>query len=137
MVKRHLKHLRSGGDTPVIYAWLEGEGMAWRSLLVNSVTGYACRECLYLHKEDGERELRFPHSDETINYRHVGCKTIIPYAATAAMQAASLACDAAVDWYQGIEAPRFRGGQRSGRNYDSFVDHDLEQQGECPACNMI
>ena len=134
---RHLKHLRSGGDTPVIYAWLEGEGMAWRSLLVNSVTGYACRECLYLHKEDGERELRFPHSDETINYRHVGCKTIIPYAATAAMQAASLACDAAVDWYQGIEAPRFRGGQRSGRNYDSFVDHDLEQQGECPACNMI
>lgn len=133
----HLKHLRSGGDTPVIYVWLEGEGMAWRSLLVNSATGYACRECLYVHKEDGERELRFPHSDEAINYRHVGCKTIIPYAATAAMQAASLACEAAVDWSQGIESPRFRGGQRSGRNYVSFVDCDLEHQDGCPSCSMI
>lgn len=133
---RHLEHLRSGGGTPVIYAWLEGEGMAWRSLLVNSAAGYACRECLYIHREDGERELRFPHGDEPINYRYVGCKTIIPYAATAAMQAASLACEAAVDWYQGIETPRFRGGQRSGRNYVSFVDHDLERQDECPSCSM-
>ncbi|MBD3896453.1 ThiF family adenylyltransferase [Halomonas sp. ML-15] len=134
--KRHIKHLRGGGSTPVIYAWLEGEGMAWRSLLVDNTAGHACRECLYIHSEDGARELRFPHSDEPINYRNVGCKTIIPYAATAAMQAASLACEVAVDWYQGIDAPRFRGGQRSGRYYDSFVDHDLEQQEDCPSCSL-
>lgn len=133
---RHLEHLRDGGDTPIIYAWLEGEGMAWRSLLVDNATGYACRECLYIHGENGERKLRFPHSDELINYRHVGCKTIIPYAATAAMQAASLACEAAVDWYQGVKSPHFRGGQRSGRNYHLFIDHDLEQQSECPSCSM-
>ncbi|NWO56029.1 ThiF family adenylyltransferase [Chromohalobacter israelensis] len=134
--KRHLEHLHRGGGTPVIYAWLEGEGMAWRSLLVDSVAGYACRECLYIHRENGDRELRFPHSDEPINYRHVGCKTIIPYAATAAMQAASLACEAAVDWYQGVDTPRFRGGQRSGRNHNVFVDHDLEQQDGCPSCSV-
>lgn len=135
--KRHLEHLGGGGEVPIIYAWLEGEGMAWRSLLVDSVSRHACRECLFIHRDDGERELRFPHSDEPINYRHVGCKTIVPYAATAAMQAASLACEAAVDWHEGIKTPRFRGGQRSGRDYENFNDKDLEPQHECPACSMI
>ncbi|MHC9036919.1 ThiF family adenylyltransferase [Cobetia marina] len=135
--KRHLDHLRSGGEVPIIYAWLEGEGMAWRSLLVDSIRRHACRECLFIHREDGERDLRFPHSNESINYRHVGCKTIVPYAATAAMQAASLACEAAVDWYEGVKTPRFRSGQRSGRNYKNIFDQDLDSQHECPVCSMI
>jgi hypothetical protein len=132
---QHLSYLNKGGVTPVLYIWLEGEGTAWRSLLVDQLGAYACRECLYIHGEDGDRSIRFPHTDEPVNYRHVGCKTIVPYAATAAMQAAALACDAAVDWYQGQPSPRFRGVHRSGRVYEAFTDRDLKKQEGCPACS--
>ncbi|PMR71710.1 HesA/MoeB/ThiF family protein [Halomonas heilongjiangensis] len=133
--REHLSHLMKGGNTPILYAWLEGEGTAWRTLLVDSLDDHACWECLYIHGKDGDRALRFPHSNEPVNYRHVGCKTIVPYAATAAMQAAALACEAAVDWYQGQPSPRFRGGHRSGRVYEAFSNRDLEKQEGCLACS--
>lgn len=132
--QEHYQYLRNGGYAPVLYVWLEGEGTASRALLVDNDSSMACYECIYQHGNNGDRKLRFPHETSEINYRHVGCKAVVPYAVSAAMQAATLGSELAVDYAFGAISPRFRGINRSGRGYQAFEDSDLSCQPECPVC---
>jgi molybdopterin/thiamine biosynthesis adenylyltransferase len=129
----NLRYLAGKLPGAVLYAWIAGPGTAAQCLLVDS-PNYGCHRCLWT--ADGQERyspLREPVDPVVMGH---GCDdAFVPFSAAAAMQAASLAGQLALDWINATPSPRMRTrfvGYENRR--DIKDDKDLTHTKGCPAC---
>lgn len=121
------------GKTPLLTTWIEGNGIAVRSLLRANVE-QACFKCLC----DFNREDRFKSTVEKWepNFEGGDCSSLyVPFSLSVSVQAASLALDAAIDWANGITSPQLRTRITDPAFNLATPDTDIPQREECPACH--
>lgn len=132
-------HQRADGarkPPPILYCWIAGEGEGAQALWVEAKGKYACWECLFHHGNHGDWRARFPFVRHETELRMIGCSAVTPYAAGAAMSAASLAAEMVADWLNGKVDPRFRSRARSHADVSPLKDRSPDRLLSCPACSQ-
>jgi molybdopterin/thiamine biosynthesis adenylyltransferase len=123
------KHLPT---TTLLSAWIEGPGVAVRTLL-SAKGGGACYRCLCLANRRGEL-LSVKGGVPTV-LAGQGCEGLyVPFPASVSVQAASLAADAAIDWVNGVSSPALRTRVLQSKYEAATPDCDPPRVGGCPAC---
>lgn len=117
--------------TQVLSVWIEGPGVAVRTLLRKPQGG--CYRCLWQFTRRGE----FCSTTEplpNILAGH-GCEGLyVPFSASASIQAASLGLDAALDWANDIISPALRTRVLDRDFAQAAPDGELPIEPDCPAC---
>lgn len=119
-------------STPMLTAWIEGPGTAVRGLLRTTSTG-ACYRCLC----DANRLGQFPTVKGKLPtvLAGQGCEGLyVPFPASVAVQAASLAASMALNWVNGITKPALQTRAVDGNYELATVDCDPPRTEGCPAC---
>jgi hypothetical protein len=122
----------AGSFTPTLTAWIEGPGVAVRTLLRDSGS-HACTRCL----GDHARTPLFPATTEELpsEFAGHGCESIyVPFPATVSVQAACLAAEAVSDWLGGVTSPRLRTRITRSGFTQGTADRDVPRREACPAC---
>ena len=120
-------------DVPMLSAWIEGPGVAVRTLLRAS-SGSACYRCLCSANRRGEL-LSVKGGAPSVLVGQ-GCEGLyVPFPATVSMQAASLAAMAAIDWVNGVSSPVLRTNVLEAKYTAATPDCDPSRQEDCPACS--
>lgn len=108
---RHIARRADSKCPPVLYSWIEGPGLAARTLLVDGPE-HMCFECQFVRTAAGRRQDRYPLLlDDTDGAdRPIGadCETYTQFPVSASVSAAALALDAISAWHKGRPAPYFR-----------------------------
>ena len=118
---------------PILSVWIEGAGIAVRTLLSQGV-GSACYRCLNEHTRDNTYESTIEKIEPI--FAGQGCEGLyVPFPASVSVQAASLASDAALDWAAGEATPRLRTRLLKQDVTLATPDCNPEPFPECPACN--
>lgn len=118
--------------TQVLSVWIEGPGIAVRTLLRTAQGG--CYRCLWEFTRRGEmRSTTEPLPSILAGH---GCEGLyVPFGASVSIQAASLGVDAALDWANDIVSPALR-TQVLNRDFaQATPDGDLPIERGCPACH--
>lgn len=119
-------------ETPILSVWIEGDGVAVRSLLKRPGPG-ACYKCLC----DYNRDYAFRSVTEEIGdvFTGHGCEELyVPFPATVSLQAACLGMEAAMDWAGRDRLPALR-TKLVAPEYTIGSDDccPIKRKG-CPAC---
>jgi len=107
---------------PIIHCWIEGPGIAVRTMLQDQHS-MACYRCLY----SDDRAQLYPATTEQYPIGMVGhgCESLyVPFSANISLMAAALAAEHIMDWANETPQPRLR-TMITDRNYKSenlFVD---------------
>jgi len=118
---------------PIIHCWIEGPGIAVRTMLQDQHS-MACYRCLY----SDDRAQLYPATTEQYPIGMVGhgCESLyVPFSANISLMAAALAAEHIMDWANETPQPRLR-TMITDRNYKSenlFVDP--LKVNSCPACS--
>lgn len=127
----HWLSRRYAKPLPVLSTWIEGPGIAVRTHLR---TGQgACYRCLWENTRVGQlRSTKQPLPEVLAGH---GCEGLyVPFSASVSVQAASLACDAILDWAAGATSPVLR-TRVLDRSFDlATPDEDFEVHPGCPSC---
>jgi len=121
--------------TPILHAWIEGSGTVARTML-QSAKGKACYRCL----ADHQRDALYPATHEPYNMKIAGhgCEGLyVPFPATAAVFAASLAATHILEWMNAEESPALRTILLDRHYHLLTPDQDPSKQSGCPACHTI
>jgi molybdopterin/thiamine biosynthesis adenylyltransferase len=120
--------------TPVLHAWILGNGEAVQALWTEG-TKSACYRCLHMKSADAQVSDRFPVLNHLPERRQIGCTAFTPYAVSAPMYAASLVAEMITDWLQrGTASPRFRTRAAENADVKKVKNQDVEPLAGCPAC---
>jgi len=117
---------------PFLKVWIEGPGVAIRSLLSPDLTS-ACTRCL----NDDHRSMLYPSTQETIPLELLGqgCESLyVPFPATVSVQAACLAMEHLSDWAEQKASPLLRTRVMDQRFTLATIDTDPGKRSSCPAC---
>lgn len=123
---------RYASSTPMLTAWIEGPGVAVRGLLRATSTG-ACYRCLC----DANRLGQFSTVEGKLPtvLAGQGCEGLyVPFPASVAVQAASLAASMALDWANGITTPALQTRVLDANYERATEDCDPPRTAGCPAC---
>ncbi len=121
------------GKTPLLTTWIEGNGIAVRSLL-KATAGDACFTCLCDYNREGN--FKSAMEDWETNFEGGDCSSLyVPFSLSVSVQAASLAIDAALDWANGITSPQLRTRVTDPNFSLGTEDRDIPQRSKCPACH--
>jgi len=119
-------------NTPMLSAWIEGPGVAVRTLLRASAEG-ACYRCLC--QENRRGELLSVEGGTPKVLAGQGCEGLyVPFPASVSVQAASLAATATIDWVNGVTSPALRTTVLDSRYKAATLDCDPPRLEGCPAC---
>lgn len=121
--------------TPILHIWIEGPGAVVRTIL-QSTRDSACYRCLL----NMERSALYPATSEPYDMKMAGhgCESLyVPFPATAAVFAASLAAAHIADWVNGKGTPSLRTMLLDRKYQLKSSDQDPSKQSECPACHII
>ncbi|WP_181376264.1 ThiF family adenylyltransferase [Novimethylophilus kurashikiensis] len=131
-----LAHKYQGPDfKPILKVWIEGPGIAVRSLLT-PVPDSACARCL----NDDQRTVLYPSTQEAIPLELLGqgCESLyVPFPATVSVQAACLAMEHLSDWAMEQPSPRLRTKILNNHFTIATPDIDPLKRSTCPACAMV
>jgi molybdopterin/thiamine biosynthesis adenylyltransferase len=128
------RHLAEAPSTPLLHAWILGNGEAAQALWV-SRDKHACYRCLRVTDRAEQLQYRYPVLKHEPQRLQVGCHAFTPYAISAPLQAAGLVTEMVVDWLKRRDPhPRFR--TRPSENADVFKvkNQDANRLAECMAC---
>lgn len=120
-----------------LFVWLIGNGAAAQCLLVNGPDG-ACFKCLK-PVLDGEPRFRtLKKGVETEVERNLACgdARYVPFPVSRSAAAASLACEAALDWVNGVSEPTFRSATLDRHKAFMVKDALPTKAANCPACGL-
>ncbi|MFN4351676.1 MAG: ThiF family adenylyltransferase [Hylemonella sp.] len=133
------RRLDSGSPTPLLHAWIIGNGEGVQGLWAEG-RKFACyRCCLLLPQQDRSRAERYPVLEKGAapQRRMLGCQAFTPYAVGAPMAAAALAMEFIGDWLQtGDPSPRFRTRLTARANARKVKSQDASRLLGCPACDQ-
>lgn len=117
--------------TQMLSVWIEGPGVAVRSLLRTAQGG--CYRCLWHFTRRGEMcSTSEPLPNVLAGH---GCEGLyVPFSASASVQAASLGLDAALDWVNDIASPALRTRILDSTFTQATPDGELPIEPGCPAC---
>lgn len=118
---------------PMLSVWIEGPGIAVRSLLYANKSS-ACIRCLTDHNRSG----RYPSVSGDLPVLHAGqgCEGLyVPFSASVSVQAASLASEAALAWVNNSPSPALRTRVLDSRHQPGSADCDPLKIIGCPACS--
>lgn len=128
------RHLEEAPTTPLLHAWILGNGEAAQALWVGG-DKHACYRCLRIVDHDGQLQDRFPVLKDETERRQVGCHAFTPYAISAPLQAAGLVAEMVVDWLKSKSpSPRFRTRLSENANVFKIRNQDVDRLEECMAC---
>jgi hypothetical protein len=132
----HQERLRGQGASPLLHAWVAGNGEAAQALFTDTKKG-GCYRCMWI--DDSERSMkdRFPFLKNAPATRFIGCQSVTMFPVSAAMSAAALASDIVIDWLAGDPSPRFRTRARENAEVFRVKNQDLTKLENCPACKRI
>lgn len=117
--------------TQVLSVWIEGPGVAVRTLLRTAQGG--CYRCLWEFTRRGEM-CSTTEPLPNILAGH-GCEGLyVPFGASVSIQASSLGVEAALDWANGIVSPALRTRVLDRDFTQATLDGDLPIERGCPAC---
>lgn len=128
------RHLAEAPNTPLIHAWILGNGEAAQALWVSG-DRHACYHCLRVIDRAEQLQYRYPVLKHEPQRLQIGCHAFTPYAIAAPLQAAGLVTEMVVDWLKHRSpSPRFR--TRLSENADVFKvkNQDANRLAECMAC---
>ena len=117
---------------PQLATWIEGPGVAVRSLLRTSSSG-GCRRCLCDYRRAGA----YLSTVEPLPVKKEGhgCENLyVPFPATVSVQAACLAAEAVIDWANGVTTPNLRTRITNEGFTPATVNCLMPRRDECPAC---
>ncbi|HMH19054.1 MAG TPA: ThiF family adenylyltransferase [Burkholderiales bacterium] len=132
--QRHVNR-RDRGSPPVLYAWVEGQGYAVRTLLVDSAKAM-CYQCQYI-RSGGERRERIPIlRDPSADHKRqlADCENFTPFPVSASVNAAALALEAVMDWRRKKTGNRFRARRLSEQHTENRRDSSPDRLDSCVAC---
>jgi len=119
-------------NIPFLSAWVEGAGLAVRSLL-KAKPEHACARCVSRPPLRDQYRV-FDAPAEVIMKGH-GCEGLyVPFPATASVQAAALAMEMVQAWLDGAEAPSFRTRVLDQSRQVHFKDCSPLRYEGCPSC---
>ena len=128
----HRLQIDSAVRPPLLHAWIVGNGDCAQALWTDTPK-FACYRCLRCN--DGARTPRFPVMNHPMEQRNLGCHAFTPFAVSAPMMAAALACDLVVDWMRGNPSPRFRTRAVESADVRKLKPQNLTPLTGCPACS--
>nr|WP_315231857.1 E2/UBC family protein [uncultured Albidiferax sp.] len=118
---------------PTLTVWIEGPGIAVRSLLRDSADA-ACVRCLCA--AHGEQLFPVVTGAMPEDLAGNGCESLyVPFPATVSIQAACLAADMVTDWLKGDESPRLRTRIVAKGFKEGAEDQNPPVREACPACS--
>jgi len=132
----HQKWLRGRDASPLLHVWVAGNGEAVQALFVDGKKG-GCYRCMWVDDPQEGMKDRIPLLKKPPATRFVGCQSVTMFPVSAAMSAAALASDIAIDWLAGDPSPRFRTRMRENAEAFRVKNQDLARLATCPACNRI
>lgn len=117
--------------TQVLSVWIEGPGVAVRTLLRTAQGG--CYRCLWEFTR--RREMCSTTEPLPNILAGHGCEGLyVPFSASVSIQAASLGVDAALDWANDIVSPALRTRVLDREFTQATPDGELPIERGCPAC---
>ncbi len=129
------RRLRLSSRTPLLHAWILGNGEAVQALWTQGVKG-ACYRCLRKSGPGDLKEERYPVLKAPPKRKQIACHAFTPFAVSAAMNAAALATEVLVDWLErGDPSPRFRTRIADNADVHKVKNQDPERLSRCPACS--
>lgn len=128
----HWLSKRYSPDGPLLSVWIEGPGVAVRSLLRNGAEG-ACPRCLSRHNRAGV--FRSVKGEVPQIFAGQGCEGMyVPFPATVSLQAAALGADAVLAWVNGNSGPTLRTRLTDFQYELATPDCSPPPFEDCPAC---
>lgn len=118
--------------TPILHCWIEGSGIAVRSMLQDSQKS-ACYRCLC----DDDRVPLYPATTEPYQIQMAGhgCESLyVQFPASVSAMAAALAAEHVLDWVNKQPGPRFRTVIINRAYQSEHLNVDPIKQLQCPAC---
>lgn len=135
LTHEHQKRIQSGTTpAPILHVWIAGNGEATQALFVDGKKG-GCYRCMWVDDEKVGMKERIPLLKQAPVTRFVGCQSVTMFPVSAAMSAAALASDLAIDWLDGNPSPRFRTRSRENAKLFRASPQDLSRLHNCPACS--
>lgn len=128
----HRLQIDASRRPPLLHAWIVGNGDCAQALWTDSAQ-FACYRCLRCN--DLARTPRFPVANQAAERRNFGCHAFTPFAVSAPMTAAALACDLVTDWMRGTPSPRFRTRAAESADVRKLKAQNLTPLKDCPACS--
>lgn len=129
------RRLAKASHTPVLHAWILGNGEAVQTLWTQGAKS-GCYRCLRKTGPGELKEQRYPVLKASPKRKQIACHAFTPYAVSAAMHAAALATEVIVDWLErGDPSPRFRTRIADNANVHKVKNQDPERLARCPACS--
>ncbi|AZO34028.1 MAG: hypothetical protein EOS76_06845 [Mesorhizobium sp.] len=132
------KIVRSRPHAPAaLFVWLIGNGAAAQCLLVCGPDG-ACFKCLKPALNGEPRFRTLKKGVETEVERNLACgdARYVPFPVSRSVAAASLACEAAIDWVNGVREPTFRSATLDRHKAFMVKDALPAKAANCPACGQ-
>ena len=127
-----------GGSNPfaVLYAFLEGNGVAARTFYYPGTDHVACYRCMRpaFHRQARYPSLKPEFENPEVAVRPCGDVTFVPFSVDATMVASSLALSHAVDAVSGAGSPTLRTRVIDGARGINQIDRNLSPAPSCPAC---
>ena len=118
---------------PLLSVWIEGAGLAVRGLLRSRPDG-ACYRCLSDANRSGE--YRVFNEPTPIVMRGQGCEGLyVPFPASVAVQAASLAAEMVQNWANGGNGHALRTRVLDRSRVLATPDCSPQKRKDCPACS--
>ena len=119
--------------TPLLSVWVEGAGLAVRTLL-KAKQHHACPRCLSDASRRGNLRV-FEEATPTLMHGH-GCEGLyVPFPASASVQAASLAAEMVHDWVNDVAGPTLRTRVLDRSRQLATPDCSPSRAEGCPACS--
>lgn len=117
----------------LLHVWIRANGECVQGLLVEPASKYACRSCLQQagYAIGAEHNAMPNHQAKTA---FLACADYTPYAVSAGMSAAALACDMTLDWVSSRPAPHYR--TRYGERWqgEKIQSMDINASPTCHIC---
>ncbi|WP_454690196.1 ThiF family adenylyltransferase [Achromobacter aloeverae] len=118
---------------PILSTWVEGAGLAVRSLLKH-LPRNACARCI--SRGVGRDELQVFTVPTPITLRGHGCEDLyVPFPVTASVQAAALAMEMIQAWANGVDQPTFQTRVLTRELTQQTFDCSPARVEGCPACS--
>jgi len=128
------RHLAEDPTTPLLHAWILGNGEAAQALWVSGEK-FACYRCLHVVDHTGQLRYRYPVLKNDPVRGQIGCRAFTPYAVSAPLQAAGLVTEMVVDWLKTQNpSPRFRTRLSENADVHKVKNRDAGRFNECLAC---
>ena len=123
------------GAPAALFVWLIGNGAAAQCLLVAGSEG-ACFKCLKPVLAGEPRYRTLKKGIETEAERNLACgdARYVPFPVSRSVAAASLACEASIDWVNDVPEPNFRSVTLDRHKAFLVKDSTPLKSKACPAC---